>query len=470
MNQLGKIIQAEVLRIEEESRGKEIPCRPLFHIMPPAGWLNDPNGLCWFQGKYHVFFQYSPFDVNGGLKIWGHMTGEDLINWEYQGAPLLADTPYDCHGVYSGSAWTEDGIMHLFYTGNVKFEDKEYDYINNGRGSCVLHVSSRDGIHFSEKKVVLTNQDYPEDYTCHVRDPKVWKEDGKYRMILGGRRKDGKGAVLFYQSEDLEHWELEKELTTEKPFGYMWECPDLFSVNGQKILSVSPQGLEPQEYCYQNVYQSGYFLVEKEDGRELQQFREWDYGFDFYAPQTFEDNRGRRILIGWMGMPDSTEEYQNPTVAQGWQHVLTLPREITVREKKVYQYPVEELKEQRKDRAEIKGGEVYSFEGNYFEVEAEAARGDLKICLDEDLHLEYEENTRQIRLIFTGAGGCGRTIRKTRLEEFHSVRLTADASCVEIYLNQGEMVFSTRYYPQTEKRSLKLEGIWKSADFYKLSR
>lgn len=131
---------------------------------------------------------------------------------------------------------------------------------------------------------------------------------------------------------------------------------------------------------------------------------------------------------------------------------------------------MEELKEQRKDRAEIKGGEVYSFEGNYFEVEAEAARGDLKICLDEDLHLEYEENTREIRLIFTGAGGCGRTIRKTRLEEFHSVRLIADASCVEIYLNQGEMVFSTRYYPQTEKRSLKLEGIWKSADFYKLGR
>ena len=127
----------------------------------------------------------------------------------------------------------------------------------------MLHVSSRDGIHFSEKKVVLTNEDYQEDYTCHVRDPKVWKEDGKYRMILGGRRKDGKGAVLFYQSEDLEHWELEKELTTENPFGYMWECPDLFFVNGQKILSVSPQGLEAQEYCYQNIYQSGYYLIEK---------------------------------------------------------------------------------------------------------------------------------------------------------------------------------------------------------------
>ena len=71
------------------------------HLMPPVGWLNDPNGLCWYKGRYHVFFQYSPFEANGGLKFWGHYSSEDMISWRYEGVPLLPDSIYDCHGVYS---------------------------------------------------------------------------------------------------------------------------------------------------------------------------------------------------------------------------------------------------------------------------------------------------------------------------------------------------------------------------------
>ena len=74
-----------------------------FHIMPPTGWLNDPNGLCQAGGVFHAYFQYAPFDVEGGVKAWGHATSRDLMNWEYVGAPLLPDEPFDCHGVYSGS-------------------------------------------------------------------------------------------------------------------------------------------------------------------------------------------------------------------------------------------------------------------------------------------------------------------------------------------------------------------------------
>ena len=96
-----------------------------FHIMPPAGWLNDPNGLV----------QYAPFDGNGGVKMWGHATSRDLMNWEYVGAPLLPDEPFDCHGVYSGSALAEDGRIRVLYTGNVKLSDADgtYDYVNTGR-------------------------------------------------------------------------------------------------------------------------------------------------------------------------------------------------------------------------------------------------------------------------------------------------------------------------------------------------
>ena len=205
---------------------------------------------------------------------------------------------------------------------------------------CIRDRESADGLHFGTKEVAVSCEDYPENYTCHIRDPKVWKEGEEYRMILGGRQKSDQGAVLFYRSEDLKNWKFDSELTTEKAFGYMWECPDFFTLEGQEVLSVSPQGLTREEFRFQNIYQSGYFILK--DGKpEEKAFREWDHGFDFYAPQTFQDGKGRRILIGWMGMPDADEEYVNPTAeSEGWQHCLTVPREVTYKNGMLYQYPV----------------------------------------------------------------------------------------------------------------------------------
>ena len=210
---------------EKKAEGKD-PFRQKIHLMPPVGWLNDPNGLCQFQGIYHGFFQYSPFNPEGGVKMWGHYTSSNMIDWEYQGVPLYPDQPFDCSGVYSGAAFIEDGEMFLYYTGNVKLEDGEYDYINTGRQANTVLVSSRDGIHFSRKKKLMDNRDYPSDLTLHVRDPKVWKKEDTYYMILGARTKKDEGQVLLYQSEDRIHWSLANRIKTEHPFGYMWECPD----------------------------------------------------------------------------------------------------------------------------------------------------------------------------------------------------------------------------------------------------
>ena len=207
-----------------------------FHIMPPAGWLNDPNGLCQAGGVFHAYFQYAPFDVNGGVKMWGHATSRDLMNWEYVGAPLLPDEPFDCHGVYSGSALAEDGRIRVLYTGNVKLSDADgtYDYVNTGRRADTVYVESADGQTFSQKRVVLASEDYPEDLTCHVRDPKVWRDaDGRYHMVLGARRRvdgphvdsrfcamHGEGAgrdvgeILVYGSADMLSWELESRVST----------------------------------------------------------------------------------------------------------------------------------------------------------------------------------------------------------------------------------------------------------------
>ena len=188
MSTLTKVLERNIKVIEKNADLTEGRFRLGHHLMPPVGWLNDPNGLCWYKGRYHVFFQYAPFDVEGGLKFWGHYTSEDLVDWKYEGTALYPDSPYDCHGVYSGSALAESEKLHLFFTGNVKI-DGDYDYINEGRETSTLHVESEDGIHFGDKEEIISFEKYPEEFTCHIRDPKVWKENDRYFMVLGGRLK-----------------------------------------------------------------------------------------------------------------------------------------------------------------------------------------------------------------------------------------------------------------------------------------
>ena len=463
MSALTGILVTEVRKIEETAAmSREIQKQRLtHHLMPPTGWLNDPNGLCYFKGRYHVFFQYAPFDAEGGLKFWGHYSSDDLVSWRYEGVPLYPDSSYDCHGVYSGSAIVEDEKLHLFFTGNIKM-DGDYDYINNGRQASTLHVESEDGVHFSAKEVAVDYRNYPEDYTQHVRDPKVWKDGADYFMALGGRKKNDQGAVLIYKSEDLKNWDYDKEITTEEPFGYMWECPDLFEIDGEQALSISPQGLEREEYRFQNIYQSGYFLL-KEDKINVKEFQEWDMGFDFYAPQTFVDDKGRRILIGWMGMPDAEEEYINKTIDEGWQHCLTVPRELKVQDGKILQYPVKELERLRKektilhDEKSIVEVRVEVNEGFDLVLEEIAITGSsFQVSMGGQMIFKYEEGIAEIG--FSGIAGAGRERRKAKISELRNIRLLADTSAAEIYLNDGETVFSTRYYPDREDLQLKILG------------
>ena len=460
MSSLTKVLAEEVRKIEETAAvGMAMQkSRLTHHLMPPTGWLNDPNGLCWYKGRYHVFFQYSPFEANGGLKFWGHYSSEDMINWRYEGVPLLPDSVYDCHGIYSGSALAEENKLHLFYTGNVKM-DGDYDYINNGRCSSTLHVESEDGIRFGTKEEAISWTDYPENYTCHIRDPKVWKDGEEYHMILGGRQKGDKGAVLFYKSEDLKNWTFDRDLTTENTFGYMWECPDFFTLGDQEVLSVSPQGLTREEYRFQNIYQSGYFILK--DGKpEEKAFREWDHGFDFYAPQTFQDGKGRRILIGWMGMPDADEEYVNPTAeSEGWQHCLTVPREVMYKNGMLYQYPVEELNGLRKAGVSVSGSSAEIPVNGPFDLDVQVKGEQGKVSLGENLFLEYQDG--DVILTLSEKAGAGRKVRKAHVPSgvIESIRVLADTTAVEIYVNGGEVVFSSRYYPETQEQTVKVEAV-----------
>lgn len=452
MNALSKDLTKLVKMIEKiESRsGEPDRFRPRFHLAPPAGWLNDPNGLCQYQGLYHAFFQYSPFDVEGGLKLWGHSTSRDMLHWEYQGAALYPDQPFDCHGVYSGCALTEDGRISFYYTGNVKL-DGDFDYVTEGREANTILVESGDGFRFGRKQLLMTNEDYPEDVTKHVRDPKVWKENGIYYMIQGARRKDDVGEALLFASSDRIHWLLKNRITTKEPFGFMWECPDYFEIDGKKILSASVQGLEGEKWKDKNVYQSGYFEVKGHVAEQctLSEYVLWDYGFDYYAPQSFETEDGRRVQIGWMGMADCPE-HTNRTIEDGWQHCFTIPREIYVKDGRVLQRPVRELEERKRILAEATGGLYVEEEPVYEARITEIKENQFNAVLGEELILEYRDSRFEMRFINPSKKNAsgGRTLRYQEIETLNNVTILTDVSTCEVFVNDGEYVFSTRFYPE----------------------
>ena len=452
--------------------------RQNLHIEPPCGWMNDPNGLCFYDGLYHVYFQYSPDTPCGeSTRRWGHYVSSDLLSWKYKGVVLTADIPEDRDGVFSGSAVTFPDHIEFFYTGNV-LEDGSFDYILEGRGANVIFASSSDGSKMSPKQILLRNTDYPDFCSCHVRDPKVSYENGLYKMVLGARSISDQGLVLLYEGPSVDKLEYKGSLSVPD-MGYMWECPDMFELDGFRYLAVCPQGTERGECRFQNIFHSGYFTI---NGNTLSEFEEFDYGFDFYAPQTFVAPDGRRLLIGWMGIGD--DSYSNPTVELGWQHCLTLPRELSVApDGKLLQNPVRELNVLKGSCKEIAGE---AWEGLPFEIDVEVqaeVRDDLAACVgvvgvagvdgvagvagvagvdgagtddySDDFVLEISgarlswsrENGTMI-LQFMNGEGYGRECRKMQIDSLSDVRVIADVSSLEIYINGGRYVMSTRFYPE----------------------
>lgn len=425
-----------------------------FHMMPPTGWMNDPNGLCQFHGVNHIYFQYTPFLAGWGTKLWGHYTTKDWVHYTEEEPFLFPDTKWDRDGVYSGSACVKEDGIHYFYTGNVKLQDKEYDYIMNGREQNTMHLFSPDGKNITVKELVMTNENYPSNMSKHVRDPKIYEKDAYYYMIQGGRDDENRGCVLLFQSDNLKDWKWYDTVYSKQPFGYMWECPDLFEIDGQQIMTCCPQGVEQQGYEYQNVYQCGYFPVSfdiENKKYEFSEFTELDKGFDIYAIQTFQDEKGRRILIGWMGIPDA--DYDNDaTVQYDWIHALTMPRELSFKDGKLLQKPLKEMQQLRKNEFHCALSEFVQWEpkDSCFELhidfeERTEKNSSVKIQLREDVFLSWEKGLFRLNM---GKSGHGRKERIAEIKQLRNLTIFSDTSAIEIFINDGENVMTTRVYSE----------------------
>ena len=307
---------------------------PAFHITGERGWINDPNGLIFYNGQYHAFFQHYPNDTKWGPMHWGHVVSDDLTNWEYLPVALTPGDDCDKNGCFSGSAIVHDNKLWLLYTG----------FIENQGGESIRQVQclaeSDDGITFKKHGIVIGEDLLPSGYApCDFRDPKIWFHEDCFWCVVAARKIEGRGRILLFKSKDLFKWEFVNDLFGKDCAGIMIECPDYNEEMGYLLFC---EQFQPSEngihlnihtcrFCIGKInYSTGLF---KEESREIV-----DYGFDMYAPQTFA---GKPVFIGWLNMWDRNV----PSAKYGFAGMLTVPRRISVKDGRLYQEPIVNSKE-----------------------------------------------------------------------------------------------------------------------------
>lgn len=318
--------------------------RPAFHLSSRIGWMNDPNGFSYYNGQYHLFYQYHPYSTHWGPMHWAHAVSDDLVHWTHLPAALAPDVEADRNGCFSGSAIDlPDGRQMLMYTG-VRIVEHEDGTREEFQTQCLAVGDGVDYMKVAENPV-LDASSLPEGASrADFRDPKIWRRaDGSYRAVIASRPADGSGQILLFGSEDGFAWSFIKVLAhNANRYGKMWECPDFFALDGKGVLLVSPQDMLRVEGKFHSG--SGNLCVIGEWDEETETFTEEnvqviDDGVDYYAMQTVLAPDGRRIMTAWMQNWDTQEH----ALGEKWFGQMALPREICIKDGRLYQQPVREI-------------------------------------------------------------------------------------------------------------------------------
>lgn len=306
------------------------------HLKAPGGWINDPNGFIYYQGEYHLFYQYFPYGTRWGTMHWGHAVSQDLVHWEHLGVALFPTKGYDRNGIFSGSALEVDGKLYLYYTGVKYLETNEEDIhcsIHDSFESSQAMLISEDGRHFDnwgQKRLLIpVIRDEEKGDPKDTRDPKVWREDGMCYMILGSTYRKKVGRALFFKSPDGLNWEFAGECRDEA-FGETLECPDIFRIGEQYVILGSPMNVTEAGIEHRHHAKCGLadLKLPQCEMKLCGDFRFVDYGLDFYAPQTALDEAGRRVIIGWIRMPEPVKD--DPDGRGPWIGMMSMPRVVEV--------------------------------------------------------------------------------------------------------------------------------------------
>ncbi|MGX8773644.1 MAG: glycoside hydrolase family 32 protein [Bacillota bacterium] len=426
--------------------------RPVFHLTPEVGWMNDPNGFSIYGDECHLFYQCYPEATRWGPTRWGHVKSSDFIRWERLPDAIVPDQEYDIGGCFSGTA-TEivqdnaKAVHMLMYTGcRPDHDDPE------GRGIQTQCIAFGDGIEYGKHDAnpVITEAQLPEGSDPHeFRDPKLWQEaDGTFRAIVANHDPEKGTRLLLFRSEDGRGWKYSKVFAEETGAPErMWECPDFFPLGDRHVILVSVMN-EVGSLCITGRY-------DRETETFIEETRQTlDQGLDFYAGQTLAAPDGRRILTGWMQNPQTAENREADLPVNGQ---MSLPRELELMGSRIIQRPVRELESYRTDEVihrnvRLTGAGERKLEG----VSGRTADIEISVRPDGDetygmfrmrfagdsersTEFRYEPESSEVML---GSAKTKVRNRNGRLD----VRLILDRLSAEIFINDGEQVMSAVIY------------------------
>ncbi|EIQ82600.1 UNVERIFIED_CONTAM: sucrose-6-phosphate hydrolase [Streptococcus canis] len=447
------------------------PWRSQYHVEAKTGLLNDPNGFSYFNGGYHLFYQNWPYGAAHGLKQWVHMTSTDLVHFTETGSRLLPDHPHDSHGAYSGSAYAIDDKLFLFYTGNVRDDNWVRTPLQVG-----AWMDKQGNI--SKIPHVLIEQ--PDDVTEHFRDPQLFSYQGQFYTIIGAQGLDGKGKIKLYKAVDnhVDNWQFIADLDfDDSGTEYMIECPNLVFVDDKPVLIFSPQGLAKTDLDYQNIYPNTYKIFESfnpETGQLLGggSLQNLDFGFEAYATQAFNSPDGSVLAVSWIGLPD----IDYPTDNYDYQGALSLVKKLSLQNGQLYQRPVAALRNLRGQTEPFQNKETTS---NCYELELaipSQEKLELHLFADQEgngLKLKVDTDHGQVSIDRSKAGvqyaqDYGR-VRSCQIPQDRvTLNIYVDNSILEIFINQGQKVLTSRVFPTQGQTGIQLVEGQASGYYYEM--
>ncbi|MBR6569883.1 MAG: glycoside hydrolase family 32 protein [Clostridia bacterium] len=449
--------------------------KPGYHLSVPAGWLNDPNGFGFYQGRAHLFYQFHPYDSVWGPMHWGHWISEDLVHWQDAPVAMAPDSSFDQSGCFSGTALEKDGRLYLMYTGVAPAE---------ADGKCYQHqcvAESADGVRFDKwaDNPVIGRDLLPPGASVHeFRDPKLFETPDGYRVVAASQGENG-GQLLAFESPDLRFWRYAGVYLDG--VGDMAECPDVFELDGKTVVIVCEMGADakrcgsPQVTLYASGHEkNGSFCAE----RPLELV---DCGLDFYAPQTMITPDGRRVLIGWA--LSWSHVMPTHTLGHGWAGMMTLPRECTLDENgALRQQPIRELQALRQNEVQL---ENLPIRGRMALDALAGKQREMKLHMDmkqsQALTLNLLENgderfrvlyDRETETLTVDRSLCGYPMTADLSPEnkpwaqahvplrdgMLDLHIFVDQSIVEIYADEGRAVMSSLAFPKGEGYGVSVEA------------
>jgi levanase/fructan beta-fructosidase len=281
--------------------------RPISHFTPAKNWMNDPNGLVWHKGEYHLFYQHNPHGTKWGHMSWGHAVSKDLLNWEELPTAIAED---EDGAIFSGSAVSIGDEIVAIYTRNTETRQSQ----------CIAR-SADNGRTF----VKYENNPVLDENKKDFRDPKVFRYQDHWVMCVAQPHDH---QISLYSSNDLVNWKHLSDFGPAAAVDGVWECPDLFplTMDGKEfwvlIVSLNPGGLHGSGTQYFIGNFDGTTFIP----RYLPSEPRWlDYGKDNYAGVTFNNEPdGKRIFISWMSNWEDVKNHPETS----WVGAMTIPREL----------------------------------------------------------------------------------------------------------------------------------------------